>query len=167
VPAATLCNVEIYGSDNLLGGPRGADRNIIAGAPTQLCVKTGANEIHNNRIGTSADGTADAGDGGIGVQLGIAAAGSLVRDNLVSGRGVGIQVYGDDNILQGNRVGMNAGGDAAIPNSTGVNVEGGDDNTMAAPSPKKANLISGNASKACSSRAVTPPTIPSRRPVPP
>lgn len=144
VPAATACNVEIYGADNLIGGPRHADRNVIAGALTELCVRTGASEIANNRIGTNADGTADLGHG-IGVNLYQAAGGSLVRDNLVSGLAVGIEVMGDGNTLQGNRVGTDVDGTAAIPNGSGINVEGGDENTIGGTGEGEGNLISGNA----------------------
>ena len=144
VPAATLCNVEMHGADSLIGGPRHADRNVIAGALAELCVWSGEAEITNNRIGTNADGTVDLGHG-IGMNLHIGAGGSLVRDNLVSGLAVGIEVMGDGNILQGNRVGTNADGTAALPNGTGINVEGGDGNTIGGAGEGEGNLISGNA----------------------
>jgi hypothetical protein len=144
VPAGTTCNVEIYGAGNLIGGPLDVDRNVIAGAMVELCVRSGDNEIANNRIGTSADGTGDLGHGN-GVELHLGASGSLVRDNLVSGLAVGIEVRGDGNTLQGNRVGTDADGTAAIPNGTGVNVEGADENTIGGTLPGEGNVISGNA----------------------
>ena len=144
VPAPTRYNVNVYGSDNLVGGPRAADRNVIAGALAEVTAKGGPIEIQNNRIGTSADGTADLGCC-TGVLLGLGAGESVVRDNLVSGLAVGIDVAGDHNTLQGNRVGTNADGDSEIPNGVGVNVEGGDDNTIGGTGAGEGNVISGNA----------------------
>jgi hypothetical protein len=138
------CNVGIYGKDNLLGGPRHVDRNVIAGGLVEVCVADGPNEITNNRIGTSADGTADLGYGD-GVTLWQEAPGTLVRDNLISGLGIGVEVLGDDNTVQGNRIGTNADGTAALPNGDGINVEGGDDNLIGGTGEGEGNLISGNA----------------------
>jgi hypothetical protein len=144
VPAHTLYNVNVYGSDNLVGGPRGADRNVISGAHFEVRAKGGPIEIQNNRIGTSADGTADLGCC-TGVMLGLGAGESVVRDNLISGLGIGVEVLGDRNTLQGNRVGTDVNGTTALPNGAGINVEGGDDNTIGGTGPGEGNLISGNA----------------------
>jgi hypothetical protein len=68
-----------------------------------------------------------------------------VRDNLISGLGIGVEVLGDDNTLLGNRVGTDVDGTAALPNGVGINVEGGDHNTIGGTGPGEGNLISGNA----------------------
>ena len=145
VPAATLYNVYVHGSDNLVGGPSATDRNVIAGGTlADVMAKGGPIEVDNNRIGTNADGTADLGRS-TGVYLGLGAGESVVRDNLVSGFGVGVELLGDHNTVVGNRVGTNAEGTAAIPNGDGINVEGGDYNTIGGTEPGEGNLISGNA----------------------
>jgi hypothetical protein len=141
---ARQCNVLMYGEDNLVGGPRPADRNVIAGRQLEICVLDRRNEIANNRIGTSADGRTDLGYGD-GVLLTQEAPETLVRDNLISGLGIGVEVLGDHNTLQGNRVGTNVDGAAALPNGVGINVEGGDHNTIGGTSHGEGNLISGNA----------------------
>jgi hypothetical protein len=144
VLAGTTYNVQVYGGGNLIGGPSAADRNVIAGAMIEVALIAGESEIANNRIGTSADGTADLGHG-YGVELFMGAGGSLVRDNLVSGLAIGIELMGDGNTVQGNRVGTNAAGTAAIPNGDGINVEGGDYNTIGGLAAGEGNLLSGNA----------------------
>jgi hypothetical protein len=140
---ASGCNVLVYGEDNLIGGPRHVDRNVIAGSQVEVCVADRRNEIANNRIGTSADGRADLGFA-TGLLLTRSAPETVVRDNLISGLGMGIEVYGDDNTLQGNRVGTDIDGTAALPNGSGINVEGGDHNTIGGTGPDEGNLISGN-----------------------
>jgi hypothetical protein len=141
---ASGCNVLVYGEDNLIGGPRHADRNVIAGSRTEVCVADRRNEIANNRIGTSADGRADLGFS-IGLLLTRSAPETVVRDNLISGLGIGAEVLGDDNTLLGNRVGTDVDGTTALPNGSGINVEGGDHNTIGGTGPGEGNLISGNA----------------------
>jgi hypothetical protein len=145
ISAPTNKNVEMIGSGHLIGGSRAADRNVISGALIEVCVQNGENEITNNRIGTSADGTRELSDAGYGVELHIAAGASVVRDNLVSGTWVGVEVMGDGNTVQGNKIGTDIHGTAAIPNGTGINVEGGDDNTIGGTGAGEGNLISGNA----------------------
>jgi hypothetical protein len=140
---ARQCNVLMYGEDNLIGGPRHADRNVIAGREIEICVLDRRNEIAGNRIGTSADGRTDLGYGN-GLLLTQEAPETLVRDNLISGLGIGVEVWGDNNTLLGNRVGTDVDGTAALPNGSGINVEGGDHNTIGGTGPGEGNLISGN-----------------------
>ena len=102
------------------------------------------NEIANNRIGTSADGRADLAYA-TGVLLTRSAPETVVRDNLISGLGIGVEVLGDNNTLQGNRVGTDVDGTAGLPNGVGINVEGGDHNTIGGTGPGEGNLISGHA----------------------
>ncbi len=145
VPAPTVHNVYVHGSDNLIGGPTGADRNVISSrALAEVVAKGGPIEVENNRVGTNAEGSADLGYG-TGVWLGVGAGGSVVRDNLISGLGIGVDVGGDHNTVVGNRVGTNVEGTAAIPNAVGINVEGGDYNTIGGTEAGEGNLISGNA----------------------
>ena len=139
----TQHNVHVYGTGNVIGGPRDVDRNVISGALIEVALTTGKSEVANNRIGTNADGTTDQGYGW-GVALYMGAGGSVVRDNLVSGLSIGMELVGDGNTVEGNRVGTNAAGTAAIPNGVGINVEGGDENTIGGLTAAEGNLISGN-----------------------
>ena len=144
VTHVTQHNVHVYyGSGNVIGGPRAVDRNVIAGALIEIALTTGENEVVNNRIGTNATGDTGLGHGN-GVHLNMGAGGSVVRDNLVSGLSIGIEIMGDGNTVEGNRIGTNADGTAAIPNGVGINVEGGDENTIGGLTAAEGNLISGN-----------------------
>lgn len=135
-----FCNVVLHGQGNRVGGNSAAERNVIAGR-FNVCVEGGAHHIIGNHIGTNAQGTAALG-GGDGVVL--VSDGSQVRNNLVSGHTVGINVQGEENVLEGNRIGTDVSGTLAIPNLVGVNVEGGDYNTIGGTAAGQGNLISGN-----------------------
>jgi hypothetical protein len=135
--------VEVYGGDNLIGGPRYADRNVISGnGGAEVRVEGGAgHEIEGNRIGTDADGT-----GVLGIAYGVVleASGNVVRDNLISGEGQAIEVAEDDNVVQGNLIGTDADGIKALGNGVGVNVEGGDGNLIGGTVAGDANVIAGS-----------------------
>lgn len=134
-------NVAVYGNRNLIGGPRVADRNVIAGRSIDVYVANGAHEIENNRIGTNAQGTADL---GFGYGIWLLSPRNVVRANLISGFAIGIEITSDQNMVKGNRVGTNAEGTASIPNGDGINIEGGDHNTIGGNGSGDGNLISGN-----------------------
>ena len=138
--------VEIYGGDNVIGGPAAEDRNVIAGGEAiNVRVQGGTGHvIEGNRIGTNAAGTAgldNLGSYGAMVDTG----GNDVRDNLIAAEFVGLELLGDGNTVQGNLIGTNAAGTAAIPSGLGINVEGGDDNLIGGTTADAANVISGNA----------------------
>jgi hypothetical protein len=146
VLANGVYGVEVYGGDNLIGGPRHADRNVLAGTGSSSCavqVEGGSgHEIEGNRIGTTADGTASIGGGLCGVL--IESSGNFLRDNLISGQGHGVGVWGDDNTLQGNMIGTDVTGTGAIANGSAVEIEGGDHNLLGGSGAGEGNLISGN-----------------------
>lgn len=138
--------VEIYGRDNVIGGPAAEDRNVIAGGEAiNVRVRAGTGHvIEGNRIGTNAAGTAgldNLGAYGAMVDTG----GNEVRGNVIAAEFVGLELLGDGNTVQGNLIGTNAAGNAAIPSGLGVNVEGGDDNLIGGTAADEANVISGNA----------------------
>jgi hypothetical protein len=138
--------VEIYGGDNMIGGPAAEDRNVIAGGGAiNVRVRGGTGHtIEGNRIGTNATGTAgldNLGAYGAMVDTG----GNEVRGNLIAAEFVGLELLGDGNTVEGNLIGTNAAGTAAIPSGLGVNVEGGDDNLIGGTTAEAANVISGNA----------------------
>ena len=135
--------IEIHGTDNAIGGSRPADRNLIAGHPIDIRVRNGTGHtIQGNRVGTNAAGTASL---GYSYGMMVDAAATLVRDNLVSGEFVGIELLGDDNKVQGNLIGTTADGTATLPGGClGMNVEGGDGNLIGGTLAGEGNVISGN-----------------------
>jgi hypothetical protein len=138
--------VEIYGGDNVIGGPAAEDRNVIAGGGAiNVRVRGGTGHvIEGNRIGTNAAGSAgldNLGAYGAMVDTG----GNEVRGNLIAAEFVGLELLGDGNTVQGNLIGTDAAGTAAIASGLGVNVEGGDDNLIGGTTAHEANVISGNA----------------------
>jgi Right handed beta helix region len=145
-------------NDNRIGGPTVEERNIITGnggsgeegIPTgiQVEIKHAVGTIiEGNYIGTSTDGmTASAMNGVSGVNVGLGAVGTIIRDNLISGIartgtfhyagvrfGTGIVVTdGSSNTrIVGNRLGENADGSAHLINVQGMLVARS--TTLAAP----------------------------------
>ena len=130
------------------------------------------NRIANNRIGTSADGTADLGNGANGVRLtqqatnnilgGIAHEGNSPtqnefarpgQGNLISGNGsAGVRIDGGstENTLSGNYIGTNSKGTSAIANDAdGVAIINSDNNVLRGTTRNEApfiyyNVVSGN-----------------------
>ena len=77
--------------------------------------------------------------------------GSVSGDaNLISGNGVGIDVYGlygsrtPGTIIVGNKIGTDITGTLALPNSTGIVINNAPDNMIGGSVSGDANLISGN-----------------------
>lgn len=133
---------------NRVGGPTSAERNCLAGYGRygeegdpygiQLEVSKAADTlIENNYVGTTNDGMAQypGASGTRGIQLGIGADHTLVRDNLVAGIlmvggnhyqglrfGIAIAVVASatNTILTGNRVGLAADGLSPIPCVEGI-----------------------------------------------
>ncbi|MEM9594374.1 MAG: hypothetical protein AAGD06_08925, partial [Acidobacteriota bacterium] len=112
---------------------------------TTIILTADNNLIECNFIGSTADGsslgsTFDSGSWGVSFQS--AASDNTVRDNLISGKGVGIRFGGNStgNQIQRNFVGTDRAGTAAIANDIGVFING--DNELGTPG--NGNLISGN-----------------------
>jgi hypothetical protein len=135
--------IEVFRDDNVIGGTRPADRNIIAShTEAEVRLEGGSgHEVLGNRIGTNAAGTA-----ALGTAIGVLGdtSGNVVGGNLISGEDVGVQLLGNDNVVQGNLVGTNAAGTAAVPNTVGVHVEGGDRNLIGGSAAGEGNVVSGN-----------------------
>jgi titin len=134
---------------------------IAGGALPNLISGNGGNGIYllgssaagtvvwGSMIGTDITGTADLGNGGDGIAVENASAGTIGgtapgQRNLISGNaGDGIQVYGStasNNVLLGNTIGTDTQGTAALPNAGfGISIEGTTDNLV------QTDLISGNA----------------------
>ncbi|MEO1082873.1 MAG: CSLREA domain-containing protein, partial [Acidobacteriota bacterium] len=112
---------------------------------TTLILTADDNTIECNFIGSTADGssvgsTFDSGSWGVSFQS--AASDNTVRDNLISGKGVGIRFGGNStgNQIQRNFIGTDRAGTAAIANDIGVFING--DNELGTAG--NGNLISGN-----------------------
>lgn len=149
-------------TDNVVGGPTAAERNVVSGSSFSGIIlqgkETQRNLVVGNYIGTNATGTSALGNLSNGVFINDANL-NTVRDNLISGnvtRGVSLATSEDvidsggpsGNLISGNYIGTNATGTAALPNGTlaglaefkglGVHVVYGQDNVI------EGNLISGN-----------------------
>lgn len=136
----------LFATNNRVGGPTAAERNLISGAghfgeeglPVggQVSLQDAINTVvQGNFIGTNAAGTASFGQIG---PAGIAArnsTGTQILDNLISGIavdgvnhfagqrfGIGISLQGNNagTIIQGNRIGTDISGQNPIPNHTGI-----------------------------------------------
>jgi parallel beta-helix repeat protein len=108
--------VPINGTNNILGSPAPADRNVISGNAFSGVVVDGSNNtIAGNYIGTNAAGTA-----AIPQLIGVALAtggSNVVNGNLISGNAQnGVSITSAANTISLNRIGTNAAGTAAVPN---------------------------------------------------
>jgi hypothetical protein len=109
----------------------------------------GGNVIRGNFIGTTADGTAAASNGGVGIRVGSDSntiGGLAAADrNVVSANFVGIVIDGNNNLLTGNFVGTDGAGTAGLANNyDGVQVTGSN-NTIGGTAASARNVLSGNA----------------------
>ncbi|MCP5184674.1 MAG: DUF4347 domain-containing protein, partial [Pseudomonadales bacterium] len=115
-------------TNNTIGGPTAASRNVIAGASTDgiRIVNASGTQILNNYIGTNAAGTASLGfaQEGIEIQAGNGTViGGIGTGNLISGNGsAGIGIQGGSNtFVQGNLIGTDASGTGPLGNAvTGI-----------------------------------------------
>jgi len=125
------------GTNNLVGGPAVADRNVIASNPAGEVFVFGGDgqRIEGNYLGTDETGTVGIGGGG-GVNLESAL--NSVEDNVIASEFTGVHIEGDDNTVRGNKVGTDPDGDTAVGNIWGISVFGGDRNLI------EDNLSSGN-----------------------
>ena len=167
---AAIANVEnaihMTAPGNTVGGvtssPGTAPGNVLSGnLQAGISVYTDdadGNAIYGNLIGTDATGTADLGNGDIGVYILAGADGTLVGSstagtrNVISGnntRGVGIFDSGTTgNVVAGNYIGTNISGTAltAGTQSNGVAVANGgaSGNTIGGTTAAARNVIAGN-----------------------
>jgi CSLREA domain-containing protein len=107
------------GAFNEIGGAADIERNVISGNGGNGVVVGSATQtsIRKNYIGTTGDGTADAGNGINGILLNPGSALTSIVENVVSGNANdGVFVHTAANLLA-NRIGLAAGSDSPIPNS--------------------------------------------------
>jgi CSLREA domain-containing protein/uncharacterized repeat protein (TIGR01451 family) len=142
---------EINTPDSVIGGAAAGAGNLISGNnDIGLYFASCAFEVvHNNKIGTTADGTAALGNGSHGIYLPsrCAIGGSAAGEgNLVSGNpGYGIFIRGSANLVQGNFIGTNITGTASVGNGLGgVYISNSNSNLIGGNVAGAGNLISGN-----------------------
>ena len=130
----------IVGSNNLVGGTAAGARNVISGNDidgVQIATAGSSNNlIQGNFIGTDVSGTADLGNGRVGVLISAEATNNTVGGtsdaarNVISGNeDIGVQIANvgtNNNTVQGNFIGTDASGSSAIGNSIdGVEIDFG------------------------------------------
>jgi uncharacterized repeat protein (TIGR01451 family) len=147
---ANLQGVFIAVGENVVIGGADGEGNVISGNTQHgIHMQDGTMTVRDNRIGTTADGTA-ARPNGIGIEIFSANAftiGSSVaaEGNVISGNGNdGIRLNGSTGgTVAGNFIGMNAGGTAAVPNGNGIRLTAGSFNNAIGTAGAR-NIISGN-----------------------
>jgi CSLREA domain-containing protein len=133
------------GANNIIQG------NVVSGNETGLWVATSNNQILNNKVGTTADGSNAAGNSGVGVTIVDAfigtTSGNMILDNLISGNGgagIALNAGTQTTVIQGNLTGLDAGGAFAIPNQTGISLYNSQTNLIGGSGTNEGNTISGN-----------------------
>lgn len=144
-------------SNNLIGGPTLALRNIISGQAVGIATGGGTgtktnNTIQGNFIGTNVAGTA-AIPNNFGIYFSNPIANTQIVGNVISGNSsYGIALDGSTvagTLIKNNRIGVAANGTTALPNGIiGVLVaEGAHDNTIGGTAVGDGNLIAFNGEK--------------------
>ena len=147
--------VLIEGSNNTVGGPTAAARNIISrnlGHGVSLSGPMATNNtIQGNYIGTDTTGSANLGNAGNGILIstsnGIVDTNDLIAGNVIVGNNLnGISITNcNSNTIQGNFVGTAADGTHPLPNvETGISIFDGRNNIVGGTTPTERNVISGN-----------------------
>ena len=116
---------------------RGLIINRFPGTAVDLLPGSSGSLVENNFIGTSAAGTDNLGNGGIGVRT--FANGISILSNVISGNDSGVVLISDGNGVNSNFIGTNAAGSAALGNSNdGIGLQASSNNTITN------NVISGS-----------------------
>ena len=160
--------VDIFSSNNTIGGPSGAARNLISGNGLDGIDLTNAaatgNVVQGNLIGTDATGGSKLGNARHGVAItmvtgsGSASASNNTvggpvagAGNLISGNGsFGVVIFGPNggatgNVVQGNRIGTDASADFNLGNAgDGIVLSSAADNTVGGTAISARNVVSGN-----------------------
>jgi hypothetical protein len=149
-----------YGAqNNTVGGDTDGERNVISGNGENGVyiyeIETINNTVSGNYIGTDANGTADLGNGGRGVDIQNAQNNTVGGDteserNVISGNDqTGVMIYGSDatgNTISGNYIGTDANGTLDRGNAwSGVAIgSAAQNNTVGGDTEGERNVISGN-----------------------
>ena len=140
--------IDDSGTNNTIGGPASAARNIISGNVNDgVEIEGGASGtlVQGNYIGTDLTGTKalsntyDVGESGNG---------DFILDNLIDAGAFGLALNTINSslpgiLVQGNSIGVDVTGEAAIPNHIGIYVTG-PNSTIGGTTAAARNVISGN-----------------------
>lgn len=145
-------------SDNIVGGPMPADRNVVAGNRfIEVDINGGDNNVvQGNFLGTNATASAAVPGTGVSAALSISGSNNVIGGTgsgagnvLVSRGGYGIQMSVDTtatagNLIQGNRIGIDPSGTTPIGSGLiGVQLDG-QDNVLGGVAPGAPNIITNN-----------------------
>jgi hypothetical protein len=156
--SAALANsgngVELYGSNDTIGGSTAAARNVISGnANDGVFIDSGASgvAVQGNYLGTDATGKLKLGNSANGVEVAsnnaLIGGSSVALRNVISGNmGAGVLIDGgvSGTRVQGNFIGSDMTGSVSLANALGVEVAGSG-NTIGGVSIAARNVIAGNA----------------------
>jgi CSLREA domain-containing protein len=144
--------ISVAGSNDVIGGPNPADRNVISNArgnfgDSGILLGSGSGVlVAGNYIGTNALGTGPVANF-VGITFLAGARGDNIQDNVVSGNtGDGINVTGTGatgNTIVGNLIGTTADGIGQLRNNDGIDVTT-DDTTIGGTVQGEGNVLSGN-----------------------
>ena len=148
--------------NNTIGGTTAGAGNVISangfdGVRIVPSESTG-NLVHGNVIGTDVTGTADLGNSGYGVLIGLRAIRGAPNNtiggttagagNVISANGFdGVGIFHSDstgNLVQGNFIGTDVTGTAALGNTVGVLIDEGSGNIIGGTISGSGNVISSN-----------------------
>lgn len=145
--------VDVFTSNNTIGGPAVADRNVLSFSGTGVHLQAAAsqNQVLGNYIGTNAAGSGEVSNG-LGVQIDgdTNVVGAPSDGNVISGGidqswgGVLLNSQANNNTIAGNLIGTDATGEEPLGNrGPGITVFGAG-NFIGGSSPGAGNVISGN-----------------------
>lgn len=160
-PAPRLTGTGVYvdttNSNNLIGGPTPAARNLLSAMSTGVEIRgagptfASTTAVEGNFIGTDRHGTNALGNAVAGVTIssrGHRVGGfSAAERNLISGNHVGVDLSGPFNAVIGNFIGTDVTGTRSVSNKFGLNLGSGTNQVGAvtsAPGVPPGNVISGN-----------------------
>ncbi len=145
--------IDMFGSNNTIGGLTSGARNIISGnSSTGVVLESTATGItvQGNYIGINAAGSVEGNAGSgidvVGANNTIGGTASGAR-NIISGNGINgvlLDTASSGELVQGNYIGLNTAGAAAIGNTASGVVDEGTGNTIGGSVSGARNVISGN-----------------------
>ena len=160
--ANSLANaVEVFSSNNVIGGTTPAARNLLSGNNGGLALGKGGatassgNRVEGNLIGTNAGGSAALPNISLGVVVrplsaSVIGGTTAAARNVISGNGVqGISLQGGAavTLVQGNYIGVDVSGTDAIANGKqGIEIASSTNDVIGGTTAGAGNVISGNGS---------------------
>ncbi len=143
-------SIQVSGSDNVVGGPNPADRNLIVGGGVSQSPSALKTIIRGNFFGTNAAGTARVGSGATAANIAIGsnqARETEVLDNLIANANwyaiestMANCCFGDANwTIEGNRIGTDVSGTLNLGNSAGIFIQKGANGSVI-----RSNVIANN-----------------------